>query len=188
MRVAVRVVRAPLRAPFGAAWGSTEERELVLLALEDSRGLVGYGEAAPLEGYDGILVPGGFGKRGIAGMLNAIHYAREKKVPFFGICLGMQTACIEYARNVCGLKDADSSEFDPSSTLITPPFTAISNPFASAPGNGCSYSAERVRQARASCNPNTYSLPEQASPLPYTHTPQTRELNTSSPSKAQAPA
>jgi len=65
-----------------------------------------------LEGYDGILVPGGFGKRGIEGMLNAIRYAREKKVPYFGICLGMQTACIEYARNVCGLEDADSSEFD----------------------------------------------------------------------------
>jgi len=67
-----------------------------------------------LEGYDGILVPGGFGKRGIAGMLNAIRYAREKHVPYFGICLGMQTACIEFARNVCGLEDADSSEFDPS--------------------------------------------------------------------------
>jgi CTP synthase len=66
-----------------------------------------------LEGYDGILVPGGFGKRGIAGMLNAIRYAREKKVPYFGICLGMQTACIEFARNVCGLEDADSSEFNP---------------------------------------------------------------------------
>ena len=66
-----------------------------------------------LEGYDGVLVPGGFGKRGIAGMLNGIRYAREKKVPYFGICLGMQTACIEYARNVCGLADADSSEFDP---------------------------------------------------------------------------
>ncbi len=66
-----------------------------------------------LEGYDGILVPGGFGKRGIAGMLNAIRYARENKVPYFGICLGMQTACIEFARNVCGLEDADSSEFDP---------------------------------------------------------------------------
>jgi CTP synthase len=66
-----------------------------------------------LEGFDGILVPGGFGKRGIEGMLNAIKYAREKKVPYFGICLGMQTACIEYARNVCGLKDANSSEFDP---------------------------------------------------------------------------
>ena len=68
---------------------------------------------AQLEGFDGVLVPGGFGKRGIEGMLNAIRYAREKNVPYFGICLGMQTACIEYARNVCGLKDANSSEFDP---------------------------------------------------------------------------
>jgi CTP synthase len=68
---------------------------------------------AQLENYDGLLVPGGFGKRGIAGMLNGIRYAREKKVPYFGICLGMQTACIEYARNVCGLEDANSSEFDP---------------------------------------------------------------------------
>src|SRR4029077_12507462 len=68
---------------------------------------------AQIEGYDGILVPGGFGKRGIAGMLNAIRYARENQVPYFGICLGMQTACIEYARNVCGLEDANSSEFDP---------------------------------------------------------------------------
>jgi CTP synthase len=68
---------------------------------------------AQLEEYDGILVPGGFGKRGIEGMLQAIRYAREKKVPYFGICLGMQTACSEYARNVCGLEDANSSEFDP---------------------------------------------------------------------------
>jgi CTP synthase len=66
-----------------------------------------------LADYDGILVPGGFGKRGIEGMLIAIRYAREKKVPYFGICLGMQTACIEFARNVCGLADANSSEFDP---------------------------------------------------------------------------
>jgi CTP synthase len=66
-----------------------------------------------LADYDGILVPGGFGKRGIEGMLIAIRYAREKRVPFFGICLGMQTACIEFARNVCGLADANSSEFDP---------------------------------------------------------------------------
>ncbi len=63
--------------------------------------------------YDGLLVPGGFGKRGIEGMVHAIRYAREKKVPYFGICLGMQTACIEFARNVCGLADANSSEFDP---------------------------------------------------------------------------
>ncbi|MDR3793193.1 MAG: CTP synthase, partial [Terracidiphilus sp.] len=66
-----------------------------------------------LQGYDGILVPGGFGKRGIEGMLNAIRYARENNVPYFGICLGMQTACIEFARNVCGLPDANSTEFDP---------------------------------------------------------------------------
>jgi CTP synthase len=68
---------------------------------------------AQLEDYDGLLVPGGFGKRGIEGMLVAIRYAREKKVPYFGICLGMQTACVEFARNVCGLADANSSEFDP---------------------------------------------------------------------------
>jgi CTP synthase len=66
-----------------------------------------------LRHVDGILVPGGFGKRGIAGMLNGIRFAREQKVPYFGICLGMQTASIEFARNVCGLEDANSSEFDP---------------------------------------------------------------------------
>ena len=69
-----------------------------------------------LERFDGILVPGGFGKRGIEGMLNAIRYAREKQVPYFGICLGMQTACVEYARNVRGLTGANSTEFD----LATP--------------------------------------------------------------------
>src|SRR6266404_5981145 len=66
-----------------------------------------------LRDFDAILVPGGFGKRGIAGMIRAISYARKSGTPYFGICLGMQTACIEYARNVCGLKDANSGEFDP---------------------------------------------------------------------------
>jgi CTP synthase len=66
-----------------------------------------------LREFDGILVPGGFGKRGIAGMLNAIRFAREEKVPYFGICLGMQTMVIEFARNVCRLTTADSTEFDP---------------------------------------------------------------------------
>ena len=65
-----------------------------------------------LRDFDAILVPGGFGKRGVAGMIRAITYARKSGTPYFGICLGMQTACIEYARNVCGLKDADSTEFD----------------------------------------------------------------------------
>ena len=67
---------------------------------------------ARLRDFDAILVPGGFGKRGIAGMIRAIYYARKSKTPYFGICLGMQTACIEYARNICELKDADSTEFD----------------------------------------------------------------------------
>jgi CTP synthase len=67
-----------------------------------------------LRHVDGILVPGGFGKRGISGMVHAITYAREKKVPFFGICLGMQCATIEYARIACGLDRADSTEFDTS--------------------------------------------------------------------------
>ncbi len=79
----------------------------------EAEGLEAPDYGAQLEGFDGILVPGGFGKRGIEGMLNAIRYAREEKVPYFGICLGMQTACIEFARNVCGLETANSSEFDP---------------------------------------------------------------------------
>jgi CTP synthase len=65
-----------------------------------------------LRDFDAILVPGGFGKRGVAGMIRAIFYARKTRTPYFGICLGMQTACIEYARNVCELKEADSTEFD----------------------------------------------------------------------------
>ena len=64
---------------------------------------------AELERFDGILVPGGFGRRGVEGMLSAIRYAREFKVPYFGICLGMQTMVIEFARNVCGLR---RGEFD----------------------------------------------------------------------------
>jgi CTP synthase len=80
----------------------------------EAEGLEAHNYKQQLEGFDGILVPGGFGKRGIEGMLNAIRYARENLVPYFGICLGMQTACIEYARNVCGLAGANSGEFDPS--------------------------------------------------------------------------
>ncbi|MFC1596114.1 CTP synthase [Candidatus Margulisiibacteriota bacterium] len=63
--------------------------------------------------YGGILVPGGFGERGIEGKINVIKYARENKIPLLGICLGMQCAVIEFARNVCGLKDAHSTEFKP---------------------------------------------------------------------------
>ena len=69
-----------------------------------------------LEQVDGILVPGGFGDRGVEGKINVTRYAREKKIPFFGICLGMQCAVIEFARNVVGFKDAHSTEFNPKTT------------------------------------------------------------------------
>ncbi|HSE97537.1 MAG TPA: CTP synthase, partial [Blastocatellia bacterium] len=65
-----------------------------------------------LRDFDALLVPGGFGKRGISGMVRAIGYARREQTPFFGICLGMQCASIEFARSVCGLEGADSTEFD----------------------------------------------------------------------------
>ena len=68
-----------------------------------------------MAGVDGILVPGGFGNRGIEGKIKAVQYAREHKIPFFGICLGMQCAVIEFARHVCGMSDANSSEFNPES-------------------------------------------------------------------------
>lgn len=67
---------------------------------------------------DGILVPGGFGNRGIEGKIAACRYAREHNVPYLGICLGMQIAVIEFARNVAGIKDADSSEFAPDANCV----------------------------------------------------------------------
>ena len=68
--------------------------------------------AEAFTGVHGLLVPGGFGERGIPGKIEAIRYARENGIPFFGICLGLQTAAIEFARNVCGLETANSMEFD----------------------------------------------------------------------------
>ena len=66
-----------------------------------------------LSGYDGLLIPGGFGERGIGGMVDAIRWARENDLPFFGICLGLQVAIIEFARNICRLPDTNSTEFEP---------------------------------------------------------------------------
>lgn len=74
--------------------------------------------AQELKNVDGILVPGGFGQRGTEGKINAIRYAREKNIPFFGICLGMQLAMIEFARNVAGIKDATSEEFSENGSLL----------------------------------------------------------------------
>ncbi len=79
----------------------------------EAEGIGGKDGSRVLEGLDGVLVPGGFGNRGIEGMVRAIQYARVAQVPFFGICLGMQCAVIEFARNACGLEGAPSSEFDP---------------------------------------------------------------------------
>jgi CTP synthase len=93
--------------------GALAENLKLKVTWLEAEGLEVEGYESQLQGFDGILVPGGFGKRGIEGMLNAIRYAREQKVPYFGICLGMQTACIEFARNVCGLSKANSGEFDP---------------------------------------------------------------------------
>jgi CTP synthase len=93
--------------------GGLAHRLKVNINWIEAEGVYGEDWEKQLEGYDGILVPGGFGKRGIEGMINSIRFARERKVPYFGICLGMQTMVIEYARNVCGLEGADSTEFNP---------------------------------------------------------------------------
>jgi len=78
----------------------------------DSEEIEKKGPEALLSDYDSILVPGGFGERGVMGKIQSIQYAREKDIPFFGICLGMQMAVVEFARNVCGLEGAHSSEFN----------------------------------------------------------------------------
>lgn len=88
------------------------ENSVVNIDFVDSEEITKDNVADKLKNADGIIVPGGFGNRGIEGMIDAIEYARTNKLPFFGICLGMQLATIEYARNVCGLENANSLEFD----------------------------------------------------------------------------
>jgi CTP synthase len=85
----------------------------VVLTYLDSEKIEQEGIGSQLADADGILVPGGFGERGTEGKISAIEYARTRKIPFFGICLGMQMAAVEFARNACGLADAFSSEFKP---------------------------------------------------------------------------
>ncbi|HUS08416.1 MAG TPA: CTP synthase [Bryobacteraceae bacterium] len=94
--------------------GGLAHKAKVHISWIEAEQLANWEECEPqLARYDGILVPGGFGKRGVEGMINAIRFARERKVPYFGICLGMQTMVIEFARHVCGLDQANSTEFDP---------------------------------------------------------------------------
>jgi CTP synthase len=90
------------------------------LVFIDSESLEGSGYPERLFDVDAILVPGGFGRRGIEGMIRAIEFARGRKIPYFGICLGLQTAMIEFARNVCGLAGAHSTEFS-----AQPPYKVI---------------------------------------------------------------
>src|SRR5260370_19860576 len=84
----------------------------VRIVYIDSQALEDEGYHGELANVDGILVGRGFGARGVEGKLRAIRYAREKRIPYFGICLGMQCATIEFARNVCGMVGANSTEFD----------------------------------------------------------------------------
>ena len=93
--------------------GGIANQAKVVLHWIDAEDIEQKGAAAILGDMDGILVPGGFGKRGAEGKIEAVRYAREQKAPFFGLCLGLQCAVIEFARHVCGLKNASSSEFDP---------------------------------------------------------------------------
>lgn len=92
--------------------GGVANRLRVRVRWIESEAITEENVAAILRDVDGILVPGGFGRRGIQGMIRAIGWARRSRTPYLGICLGMQTAVIEYARNVCGLTEADSTEFD----------------------------------------------------------------------------
>ncbi len=93
--------------------GGVANDSRVTLSYIDSEEVETKGGEALLESADGILVPGGFGARGFAGKIKAIKHARENRVPFFGICLGMQMAVVEFARNVAGIEDAHSVEYDP---------------------------------------------------------------------------
>jgi CTP synthase len=88
--------------------------------------------AASLAKYDGVLVPGGFGKRGVEGKIATAQFAREQKVPYLGICLGMQVATIEYARHMAGMKDANSTEFEPDTPF---PVIALINEWKDADGS-----------------------------------------------------
>ena len=92
--------------------GGAAHNTRVILDYIDSENVEKAGGEALIEGADGILVPGGFGQRGVEGKIKAIRYARENKIPFFGICLGMQLATVEFARNVAGIEKAHSMEFD----------------------------------------------------------------------------
>lgn len=90
-----------------ATWAAHRQPRLTWVDAADIEKL---GADAILKGYDGVVVPGGFGTRGVEGIIQAVRFARENKVPYLGLCYGMQLAAIEFARNVCGMKDAHTTE------------------------------------------------------------------------------
>ncbi len=98
-----------------ASYSQGAKPKLTWLSAEEFEGEAGKKNLKTLLNYDGVLVPGGFGSRGIEGKLAVIRYVREHKIPYFGLCYGMQLAVIEFARNVLGLKDANTAEIDPNS-------------------------------------------------------------------------
>ena len=102
-----------LEALKHAAWARKLKPELEWLNAEDFE--KGGASLKALSKFDGILIPGGFGSRGVEGKIQVVKYCREKKIPYFGICYGMQLATIEFARNVAGLKKANTAEVDPKS-------------------------------------------------------------------------
>lgn len=106
--------RSIYEALVHGAVANEAELDIVKIDSEDLESCGDSSAASMFEGVNGILVPGGFGNRGIEGKISAAGHARKNGIPFFGICLGMQCAVIEFARNVCGLTGANSTEFDPS--------------------------------------------------------------------------
>ena len=98
--------------------GALENDVKLDLEYIDSEQILQHGAEASLASLDGILVPGGFGDRGTEGKIEAIRFARESKIPFFGICLGMQLAVVEFARHICGMTGANSAEFAPDAPFI----------------------------------------------------------------------
>ncbi|VFP79453.1 CTP synthase [Candidatus Erwinia haradaeae] len=117
-------------------------RMTINIKLIDSQEIESYGVTL-LKNLDGILIPGGFGCRGVEGKLITVQYARENKIPYLGICLGMQVALIEFARNVVYMQDANSTEFSPHCSypvvdLITEPYDSIANPVHNTEQSGLS--------------------------------------------------
>ncbi len=92
--------------------GGIANNSRVEIKKVDSEEIEKHGASKLLDDVNGVIIPGGFGSRGVGGKVKAIQFAREKKIPFLGLCLGMQCAVIEFARNVCGLKNANSTEFN----------------------------------------------------------------------------